>query len=188
MRTAANICTFLRILLAPLFVWQLAAADSTASGVPLAIYVAAALSDFVDGPLARTGGRVTWTGRLLDHGADAVFLFPGLVVLSRAGRVPPLLPCAALLAFGLYCVHGWQRGRACGGIDLVASRVGAAAGVANYAVTGAAAGALYVGRSPFDQAVYAAALFAGALNLLAAFERAWNLRRPLLRASHAPDP
>jgi phosphatidylglycerophosphate synthase len=171
MSAAADLCTLLRVLLAPLFAYELAAAETVPSVLPLAICALALLSDIADGRLARAGGRVSPAGRLFDHGADVLFLFPALGVLARAGRVPALLPCAAAIAFGLYCGDGWRRGGALRTIALAPSRSGTAAGIANYAVAGAAAGALWLGTSPLDRAVYAAALAAGALNAAAALER-----------------
>ena len=179
MNTAADLCTLLRMILAPLFACEIAAAEVAPSVVPLAIYALAILSDVADGRLARAGGRVSPAGRLFDHAADAFFLFPALGVLARAGRVPAVLPCAAVIAFALYCSDGWRRGRASRTIVLVPGRSGTAAGVVNYAVTGAAAGALWLGTSRLDRAVYAAALAAGALNAAAALERVQVLLQPV---------
>jgi len=179
MNAAADLCTLLRMLLAPLFACEIVAAEAAPSVVPLAIYALAVLTDVADGRLARAGGRVSPAGRLFDHGADALLLFPALGVLAHGGRVPALLPCAAVLAFALYCGDGWRRGRVSCTIVLEPNRSGTAAGVANYAVAGAAAGALWLGTSPLDRAVYAAALAAGALNAAAALERVQGLLQPV---------
>ena len=175
MSVAADLCTGLRILLSPLFAWSLAVGG--ASPLPLALCVLAIVTDLADGRLARASGRIRPGGRLFDHGADAMFLFPGLAVLAAAGRVPVILPLAATVAFALYCGDGWRRGRAERRIALVPSRSGAAAGIANYTVAGAAAGALWLQTNALDRAVYAAALATGALNLAAAFERVHTWRR-----------
>lgn len=179
MSLAADVLTGLRILLSPLFAWTLALAVET-SPRPFAICVLAVLTDLADGRLARAGGRPRPTGSVFDHGADALFLFPGLAVLAGAGRVPAALPVAAVLAFALYVGDGWSRGRGEGRITLAPSRSGAAAGIANYAVAAGASGALWVGAGLIDRAVYAAALAAAALNLAAALERTrgWLRSRP----------
>ena len=181
--SAANLCTLVRVLLAPLFAWQLAAAGRSPSVTPLAIYAVAVLTDLADGRLARAGGRTSPVGRLFDHGADALFLFPALAGLATRGRVPILLPCAATLAFLLYCRDGWQRGRSLRAMDLTPSRSGMAAGVANYAVVGAASGALWLGGGVLDRAVYAGALAAVALNLAAALERTYRLLQSVQRSA-----
>ncbi len=177
MSLAADLCTGLRILLSPLFAWTLALAVSATSAWPLAICLVAMLTDLADGRLARAGGRPRPSGRLFDHGADALFLFPGLAVLACAGRLPVVLPIAAVVAFSLYLADGWWRGRSEGRVLLEPSRSGAAAGVANYTVAAGAAGALWIGAGALDRIVYAAALAAAALNLAAAFDRTRTWRR-----------
>jgi len=172
---AAHLCTLLRVLLAPIFAWTIGAPLPGAT--PLVLYVTAVVSDVADGRLARASGRASPRGRLFDHAADVVFLLPALVVLGRAARVPFVLPCAVALAFGLYCVDGWRRGRDSRTISLVPSRSGTAAGVANYAVAGLAAIADWHRSSPLDGIVYAAALAAVAVNLAAALERVQSLLR-----------
>jgi phosphatidylglycerophosphate synthase len=177
MSPAADLCTGLRILLSPLFAWTLAQAHGETSVRPLAICIVAMLTDLADGRLARASGHPRPSGRLFDHGADALFLFPGLMVLANAGRLPIILPIAAILAFTLYLGDGWWRGRAEGRILLEPSRTGAAAGVANYTIAAGAAGMLWLGAGTLDRAVYAAALAAAALNLAAAFDRTHTWRR-----------
>jgi len=195
MSAAADLCTLLRVLLAPLFAYELAAAEAASSVVPFAIYVLALLSDVADGRLARAGGHASPAGCLFDHGADAFFLFPALGVLARGGHVPAVLPYAAAVAFVLYCSDGWRRGRASRTIVLAPNRSGTAAGVANYAVTGAAAAALWLATSSLDRVVYVAALAASALNVVAALERvqvlwqsAGTWSRPALPRPAAPEP
>jgi phosphatidylglycerophosphate synthase len=181
---AADLCTWFRIALAPLFAWTVAESHATPSVWPLAIFVAAALSDFADGRLARAGGVVAPGGRLFDHGADALFLFPALIVLAAVGRVPALLPLAATVAFALYVAHGWRR-RAREPIELVATQVGAYAGVLNYAVGGLAAGTLWIGPSMLDPVVRLAALAIALVNVGAILERATRQLRPAVAARHS---
>jgi phosphatidylglycerophosphate synthase len=195
MSAAADLCTLLRVLLGPLFAYELIASTAAPSLVPFAIYLLALLSDVADGRLARAGGRVSPAGRLFDHGADVCFLFPALGVLARAGRVPAVLPYAAAIAFVLYCSDGWRRGRASRTIVLAPNRSGTAAGVANYVVTGVAAAAPWFAASALDRAVYAAAFAASALNFAAALEHvqvlwqsAGRWSRPALPRPVVPEP
>lgn len=173
---AADACTLLRILLAPLFGWMLARADRWGS-TPFVLCLVAVATDFADGRLARAGGAASDARRIFDHGADILFLVPGLAMLARARRVPMLLPWAAALAFGLYALDGWRRGRG-RGVDLAPSRPGAAAGIANYAVALLATGASCLGGAALAPVAYAAGVGAAALNLVAALDRVLTLAAP----------
>jgi phosphatidylglycerophosphate synthase len=184
-RRAADLCTWFRIALAPLFAWTVAEAHAAPSPWPLAIFAAAALSDFADGRLARAGGRVAPGGRLFDHGADALFLFPALIVLAAFGRVPTLLPVAATVAFTLYVADGWRRRGAPGPIELVPSQVGAFAGVLNYAVSGLAAGTLWMGPSVLDPVTRLTALAVALVNAWAIVERGARQRRLAVATRHS---
>lgn len=77
-----NILSALRLPLAALF--------PVVHGVParLAIVVFAAVTDWVDGRLARARGQVTRTGELLDPIADKAFVITVLATLVVEGRVP----------------------------------------------------------------------------------------------------
>lgn len=59
-----------------------------------ALYIAAAVTDYYDGKLARSRGSVTDTGRLLDPIADKLLLFATLIPMSilMAGRANWLAP------------------------------------------------------------------------------------------------
>jgi len=84
----ANIVTMLRIALVPVFAW-LHVMDSTASQVAAAaVFVIAALTDRVDGYLARSRGLVTDFGKIADPIADKALTMTALVLLSIDGTVP----------------------------------------------------------------------------------------------------
>jgi len=70
--------------------------SSTVRFSAFALYVLAAVTDYVDGHLARTRNSVTDTGRLLDPLADKLLLFATLIPMSilmagRANWMAPLL-------------------------------------------------------------------------------------------------
>ncbi len=174
MIVAANACTLLRVLLAPLFAWSVARADG---GVALLVCLTAVATDFVDGRLARASGWASDARRILDHGADIAFLLPGLAMLAHARRVPVALPWGAAVAFALYTVDGWRRGSGAE-IVLAPSRPGAAAGVANYAVVLLASGGLWLDGGALASMAYAAGVAAAALNLAAALDRVQTLALP----------
>ena len=167
MSVLADALTWLRILLAPLFAMALATGGG---GRAFALCVLAVVTDFADGRLARASGRASDARRIFDHGADILFLLPGLAVLARLRRVPVVLPWVAGLAFALYALDGWRRARG-RGFALTPSRPGAAAGIANYAVALLATGAVWLATTPLATTAYAAGIAASALNLAAALDR-----------------
>lgn len=175
MRHAADLCTGLRVALAPILAWQLALPSARAGWLPFGLYLAAAASDYLDGILARATGTASRRGRLFDHGADAALLFPAFWVLAARGRLPLILPLAAMTAFALYVVDGWRRGGSLARIDLVGSRSGALGGVLNYGIAGAAAAAVALELRSFDRAIYVAAFVVAAVNGVAACERVGRL-------------
>ncbi len=176
MIVAADACTILRVLLAPLFAWVLAGPNGSGAA-PFLMCLVAVVTDFADGRLARASGWASDGRRIFDHGADILFLVPGLAMLAHARRVPTLLPWAAALAFGLYAIDGWRRGRG-HGIALAPSRPGGAAGIANYAVALLATGAPWLARGALARVAYAAGVAAAALNLVAALDRLQTLALP----------
>ena len=186
MKRAADFCTVLRVLLAPVLAWQLSLPREQAGCVPLAVYLVAAGTDYVDGALARAAGTASRRGRVFDHGADALLLFPAFLALAMRGTIPFALPLAAVTAFTLYVIDGWQRGGALGAIELTSSRSGAIGGVLNYFVAGAAAAAVFIDARPVDQAIYAAAFGVAGVNAAAALERLPRLFTPT-RASRAAE-
>jgi phosphatidylglycerophosphate synthase len=137
---APRLLSALRLVLAPLYVLALEASAT----LPLAIALIAAVSDFVDGRLARRLGTASRAGAVLDVVADGVFVLTALSALAAAAVVSWLLPLAvalALSAFGLAAARG-HGALAPGDGDPThathargpADRAGHAAGVVNYAV------------------------------------------------------
>lgn len=172
MRRAADICTALRVVLAPVLAWQLDAPRASIGWWAFGVYVVAATTDYVDGWVARAAGTASRRGRVFDHGADALLLFPSFLVLAAHGRLPFALPAAAMTAFALYVADGWRRGGSLAGLDLVGSRSGAIGGVLNYVIAGAAAAAAALDAARADQVIYAAAFGVATVNAAAALERA----------------
>ena len=82
-----NILTFLRILLAPILVVVLLTKFEGQEVVGLALFLLAAVTDFLDGFIARRFELVTRLGKLLDPAADKILtsaVFISLVELDRA--------------------------------------------------------------------------------------------------------
>jgi CDP-diacylglycerol--glycerol-3-phosphate 3-phosphatidyltransferase len=84
---AHNLLSASRIVATPVAA-VLATGDETARAAALGVALLVALTDLVDGPLARRLGRVTYFGGLLDMTSDKVFLCTMLIVLAVLGQSP----------------------------------------------------------------------------------------------------
>ena len=84
----ANLLTMLRIALVPFFAWALLADgghSTTGRLVATGIFVLAAVTDRLDGWLARRNDQITDLGKLLDPIADKLLMGTALVLLSVLG-------------------------------------------------------------------------------------------------------
>jgi CDP-diacylglycerol--glycerol-3-phosphate 3-phosphatidyltransferase len=82
-----NTVTMLRIAAVPILLFIPYALGKTGSQVMAWCYIAAALSDLVDGWLARRGSQVTAMGKLLDPLADKLLVSTALIMLLSCGRL-----------------------------------------------------------------------------------------------------
>lgn len=94
-----NLITIARILLIPVICWLLAAGDETQRAVALGLYALAAVSDWLDGYLARRLKLGSPLGRMLDPIADKLLVGALLVVLAWNGSFTglDLLPAVTIL-------------------------------------------------------------------------------------------
>lgn len=86
----ANALTVLRIVIVPFVAWALLidGGDSTTWRlVATGLFVIAAVTDRIDGHVARSSGQVTDVGKLLDPIADKLLIGTALVLLSALGEV-----------------------------------------------------------------------------------------------------
>ncbi len=90
MTNLPNMVTLLRVVAALPVVFMLEAKGvwRVVGGI---IFLAASLSDLLDGYLARSRGEVTEMGKLADPVADKVLLLAGIVPLVECGEVPAWL-------------------------------------------------------------------------------------------------
>lgn len=87
----ANALTCLRLVLVPVFVAALfteGGTDATWRLLAFAVFAVAALTDRLDGQLARSRGLVTWFGALADPIADKALTGAALIGLSVLAVVP----------------------------------------------------------------------------------------------------
>jgi len=80
-----NIITLIRILLVPVIVWAIASNQMT---IAFFIFVAAGVSDAIDGFLAKRFNMTTEIGALLDPVADKALLVSIYVTLGISGDIP----------------------------------------------------------------------------------------------------
>lgn len=85
-----NTITILRTAIVPVLLLLPWVQESRLGSQVMAwLFIVAALSDLVDGWLARRGQQVTRFGKLLDPLADKLLVATALVVLLEADRIPP---------------------------------------------------------------------------------------------------
>jgi CDP-diacylglycerol--glycerol-3-phosphate 3-phosphatidyltransferase len=96
--------TILRIVLVPFLLAFLIAPSRVNALLAALIFLAAALTDWLDGHLARSTQQITTLGKLLDPIADKILLAAGLIPLVGLGRVPAWM--AAIMLVREFAVSG----------------------------------------------------------------------------------
>ena len=86
-----NFITLTRILLIPVFVVLFATPTPDRSLSAALVFVIAAVTDMLDGYLARRNGQVTTLGKLLDPIADKLLVLSALILLVNIDRVSALV-------------------------------------------------------------------------------------------------
>ena len=94
-----NFLTWLRVLAIPVFValYYLPLTPATVNLLATVLFIAAAITDWVDGYLARRLGQTSAFGAFLDPVADKLLVSAALIVLVQLGRVEALV---ALIIIG----------------------------------------------------------------------------------------
>lgn len=82
-----NILTYARIAAVPVVVGCILLREEWASWVGLALYIAAAITDYVDGYLARAWGQQSPLGRMLDPIADKLLVASCLLAFAATGTI-----------------------------------------------------------------------------------------------------
>ena len=91
-----NSLTIFRILLIPVFLFVFTSPAWSATFLPAIIFSIAALTDLLDGYLARRNDQITNLGRLLDPIADKLLVLTGLILLVQVNRVAAWLAIAIM--------------------------------------------------------------------------------------------
>jgi CDP-diacylglycerol---glycerol-3-phosphate 3-phosphatidyltransferase len=103
----ANALTAIRLLLVFPFAFFMARGDKDSAVFALAAWVAALITDLLDGPIARRRGTVTALSGTFDHTTDFLFVTSGLYAGALRGAFPWLLPVLITAAFAQYVVDSY---------------------------------------------------------------------------------
>ena len=157
----ADVLSGMRLLLAAAMPWLL-----PRGGVwPLVVWSLAALSDYVDGPIARRRGATSLRGAVLDNVADVAFVLVGLGTAGALGLIPWAVPASIGLSAGAYAAASLRRSPS--GAQLARSRLGHWAGVFNYACLGLVTGAVAWPSAAWPAVLTAASAVTAGANLAA---------------------
>ena len=92
-----NKLTLLRICMIPFFVVFAKMGGFTHQVIAVIIYIAACLTDMLDGRIARSRHLVTNFGKFMDPIADKLLVMSAMIVLTAQGRMPDWV-CILMLA------------------------------------------------------------------------------------------
>ncbi len=95
-----NLLTFLRIALIPVVLFLLADGTPRANFWSAIVYIVSAITDALDGWLARRQGLISVLGKFLDPLADKLLVMATLVWLVYMGRLPTLGVAAVIVMIG----------------------------------------------------------------------------------------
>lgn len=117
-----NLLTFSRLLLIPIFILLFSQPTPERSLAAATVFGIAAITDLLDGYLARRRSEVTRLGRLLDPIADKLLVISGLILLVEFQRVSAIV--AILMIAREVAVTGIRAISAAEGIVLSAETTG----------------------------------------------------------------
>jgi CDP-diacylglycerol--glycerol-3-phosphate 3-phosphatidyltransferase len=92
-----NLLTMLRIALIPGVLWLLWDGTPKANFWATMLYIGTALTDLIDGYLARKWGQISVLGKFLDPLADKLLVMATLIFLTYLGRMPLLGVVAVII-------------------------------------------------------------------------------------------
>jgi phosphatidylglycerophosphate synthase len=179
-RRAANLLSASRFVLGAMWLVAFVHGDRRPEVLgPIAL--AAALSDFVDGRVARLMRSADQFGRWLDSVADVAFVLTALACEAQAGAIPAYIPVLIAVSFAQYAIDSIVIS---GSSTPVRSRLGHWGGVVNFALVlllAFASGARWPGivvreASPLIAIFYVAAIFERMLGYITIYRQAASHR------------
>jgi len=117
-----NTITMLRIGVIPVLFFLLVAPGPTWSLVIAILFILAALTDLLDGYIARRYGIVTLMGKFLDPLADKLIVNTAMILMIPSGRIPAWI--AAVIIMRDLAVDGLRSFASSEGLIIPASRLG----------------------------------------------------------------
>ena len=117
-----NMLTLARIGMIPVFVYFIGDGDPMASVVAGLIFTLAAVTDIVDGWLARKWNMITVVGKLLDPLADKLIVAAAMVMMVWLGRLPAWI--TIVLLSREFIVTGLRQVAASEGLVIAAGQEG----------------------------------------------------------------
>ena len=102
----ANALTAIRLLLVLPFAFLMGSEGSSAVAA-LLVWMAALITDLLDGPIARRRGTVTAISGTFDHTTDFLFVTSGLFAGAWRGAFPWILPVLITAAFAQYVIDSY---------------------------------------------------------------------------------
>ena len=99
-----NKLTLLRVAMIPVFLVVLYLGFPGSNYVALAVFVAASLTDLLDGHIARSRGLVTDFGKFMDPLADKVLVVTAMLWFVQCGRMPAW--AVAIVIFREFAISG----------------------------------------------------------------------------------
>ena len=103
----AHAITSVRLLAVVPAAWAFSRASSVSAWLLVVLVLAAIVSDYIDGIVARRTGTSSPRGMLFDHTTDCLFVTSGLAGASLAGLVPTVLPVLIVIAFSQYVLDSY---------------------------------------------------------------------------------
>lgn len=95
-----NLLTMMRIALIPVVLWLVGEGTPAANFWAVIVYIITAVTDFLDGWLARRMGLISILGKFLDPLADKLLVMAVLVWMAYLGRLPALGVVAVIIMIG----------------------------------------------------------------------------------------
>ena len=145
------------------------------------IFVAAIISDMLDGYVARTLDQTSALGGLFDHATDAIFVCAGLACVAMDGSVTQWLSPLVIFSFIQYVLDS----KALSGKKLISSVIGRGNGIAYFVLLGCALGfkTLGVNSNVFSQIILVASWILCLSTIISMCDRAIALWRNSRSAS-----
>lgn len=117
----ANKITIVRFILVPVFVVCFYLAGYT-SVLPAIVFIIAALTDAIDGHLARSRNLITDFGKFMDPLADKILTQSAFILLTAAGRIPAWI--IIVIVSRELAITGLRTIAASNGVTIAASKWG----------------------------------------------------------------